>query len=277
MKRKTVKEKVSFEGKGIHTGEKTKVEIYPSEGEGIVFIKDSVEIKLSPEAVVNTSFSTDIGKEGVVIKTVEHLLAVFHLLGITDAIVEVKGSEIPIMDGSGYIFYKVLKDKIRVLEKSIEPLKIRKRIVIRKNDAILIAEPHEKLNITYEGDFNGYLGRQKFTFKGNAKDIILARTFCFEEDIPLIKKLGLGRGGSLENTLVIGHSKILNKGGMRYKEEPVRHKILDLVGDLYLLGRPVKGRFYSFKGGHTLNYLLVKEIFSEISETSLLKASPLSI
>lgn len=262
MKQRTVKERIVFEGVGIHTGEKAKVILHPEEEDrGIGFLREGVRIPLSPDFVINTFHSTDIGKDGVVIKTVEHLLATLHLLGVSNLTIEViGGSEIPILDGSGYLFYREIKDKVVKQSSDAEVLHIEEEITVRKGDAYLKALPCSCFEITYEGEFQTYLGKQRYTFKGNVRDIILARTFCFEHEIKMIKERGLGKGGSLENTLVIGRNGAYNEGGFRYQDEPVRHKVLDLVGDLYLLGRSVRGRFISYKGGHSLNFELVKEL-----------------
>jgi UDP-3-O-[3-hydroxymyristoyl] N-acetylglucosamine deacetylase len=142
-------------------------------------------------------------------------------------------------------------------------LHIRDKIRVERGDAYIVALPCSCFEITYEGEFRSFFGRQKYTFRGNVRDIILARTFCFDHEIELIRKNGLGKGGSLENTLVIGREKIYNRGGLRYQDEPVRHKVFDLIGDLYLLGASVRGKFISHKGGHSLNFELVKVLHRE--------------
>ncbi len=263
MKQRTVKEALEFEGVGIHSGEKARVILHPEpEGSGIVFLRNGVRIPASPEFVVNTFHSTDLGKDGEVVKTVEHLLATFHLLGITNLTVELLGGpEIPIMDGSGYYFYREIKDKVLKQDADAEVLRIEEELRVNRGDSYIIVKPCSCFEITYEGEFQTYLGRQKYTFRGNVRDIILARTFCFEHEIELIKRSGLGRGGSLENTLVIGKNGVYNRGGLRYQDEPVRHKVFDLIGDLYLLGASVRGKFISYKGGHALNFELVKALY----------------
>ncbi len=262
VKEKTLKEEVKFEGVGIHTGEKAKVILFPEEeGTGIRFFKEGVFIPARYEFVVNTNHSTDLGREGKVIKTVEHILSVLHLLGITNLTIEVRGNEIPIMDGSGREFYKVLKNLILEQEKEAEYFKVKKIVEIFKENSYIRVLPSAELEITYEGEFNNFLGRRKFTFRrGREEDIVLARTFCFDWEIEFIKKAGLGKGGSLENTLVMGKDKVYNPEGLRYEDEPLRHKVFDIVGDLYLLGKPFLGRVYSFRGGHSLNYELVKKL-----------------
>ncbi|GAB6065441.1 UDP-3-O-acyl-N-acetylglucosamine deacetylase [Aquifex pyrophilus] len=276
VKEKTLKEEVSFEGVGIHTGEKSKVILFPEEeGTGIRFFKEGVFIPASYEFVVNTNHSTDLGREGKVIKTVEHILSVLHLLGVTNLTIEVKGEEIPIMDGSGWEFYKVLKNLTLEQDKEAEIFKVEEMVEVFKENSYIRAMPSEELEITYEGEFNNFLGRREFTFRrGREEDIVLARTFCFDWEIEFIKKAGLGKGGSLENTLVMGKEKVYNPDGLRYEDEPVRHKVFDILGDLYLLGKPFVGRVYSFRGGHSINYELVKRLaeFEKSQRISVEKA-----
>ncbi len=263
---KTITEPVEFEGIGIHSGEWNRIILYPAhENEGISFYIKGYKIPLSPEYVVNTFHSTDLGIGGTVIRTVEHLRAVFHLLGITNLVVEVlEGCEIPIIDGSGYYFYKKLKEKILIQGEEAEAYTVEEEITVRRDRSLVKALPAQELEVTYEGEFKYYNGKCRHTFRGNLKDIILARTFCFDHEIEMIKRKGLGKGGSLKNTLVLGKNGVYNQGGLRYREEPIRHKILDFIGDLYLLGKPVRGKFFSFKGGHSTNFELVKILHKKL-------------
>lgn len=263
MRQRSLKETLTIEGIGIHTGERTKIIIHPAEeNTGIVFLRRGTYIPADPDHVVGTFLSTDLGKGSEIVKTVEHLLATLHLLRVTNAVIEVIGGcEIPIMDGSAYVFYKEMKSLVREQAEEIEPFTVEDKLRVESGEAFIEADPCSCLEITYEGFFKGYLGRRRFTFRGNAKDVVLARTFCFDEDIEFIKSKGLGKGGSLENTLVIGKNGVYNRGGLRYEDEPVRHKVLDIIGDLYLLGAPFRGRVVSHRGGHTLNYMFVKKLY----------------
>ncbi len=266
MKQRTIKDRLEFEGIGIHTGEKARIILHPEEEDsGISFYRNGIQIPVSPEYVVNTFHSTDLGVNGTVVKTVEHLLATLHLLGITNLTIEVQGgSEIPILDGSGYFFYRELKNNVLKQNEDAEVFYVEEEITVQKGDSYIKALPCSCFEVTYEGEFKTFFGKQRYTFRGNVRDIILARTFCFDHEIEFIRKNGLGKGGSLENTLVIGREKIYNRGGLRYQDEPVRHKVLDLVGDLYLLGASVRGRFISYKGGHSLNFELVKALYKRV-------------
>jgi UDP-3-O-[3-hydroxymyristoyl] N-acetylglucosamine deacetylase len=262
MKQRSVKDTLRIEGVGIHTGERSRIVLHPAEeNTGILFLKGGTYIPASPDYVVGTFLSTDLGNGSRVVKTVEHLLATLHLLKVTNLVIEVElGSEIPIMDGSAYTFYKEIKDLVVEQTEEIEPFSVDRRVKVESGGASIEASPCSCFEITYEGVFKGYLGKRSYTFRGNARDVVLARTFCFDEDIEFIRKKGLGKGGSLENTLVIGRNGVYNRGGLRYEDEPVRHKVLDLIGDLYLLGAPFRGRVVSRRGGHTLNYVFVKEL-----------------
>ncbi|NPA32013.1 MAG: UDP-3-O-[3-hydroxymyristoyl] N-acetylglucosamine deacetylase [Aquificae bacterium] len=259
---RTLRVPLRFKGKGIHTGEKSTIILHPEErGTGVRFFKEGVFIPAHYDFVVNTNHSTDLGKEGVVIKTVEHLLGVLHLLEVTNLTVEVIGGEIPILDGSGSELYRAIREELAEQDGEIDYFVVDGVVEIRNGRSFIRACPSETLEITYEGEFDNFLGKRRFTFhKGRDEEIVYARTFCFDWEIEHIRKAGLGRGGSLENTLVLGKDGVYNPEGMRWEDEPVRHKVFDIVGDLYLLGKPVRGRFFSFRGGHALNYRLVREL-----------------
>ncbi len=267
MRQRTISEEVTLEGVGIHTGDGSRVILHPEpEGTGISFYREGIRIPLSPDHVINTFHSTDLGLDGVRVRTVEHLLSVLHLLKITNLTVEVRGGEeIPIMDGSGYEFYKRLKTKVVEQSEVIEPFRLPEdeEVIVEKGGSRLVARSCGCFEITYEGEFPRFLGARRFTFRGNAMEIVLARTYCFDHEIEYIRKSGLGKGGSLDNTLVLGKEKVYNEGGLRYEDEPVRHKVLDLIGDLYLLGVPFKGKVISYRGGHFINYLLVRELYQK--------------
>ncbi len=263
MMQRTVKERLEFEGVGIHTGETARIILHPEEeNSGVAFYREGHRIPVSPDCVVNTFHSTDLGVNGTVVKTVEHLLATLHLLGVTNLTVEVlRGCEIPIMDGSGYHFYRELKERVVEQSERVEPLTVEEEITVRRGDSFIRVRPSDSLEITYEGVFSGYLGRSRYTYRGDVEEIVRARTFCFDHEIEFIRSRGLGKGGSLENTLVLGREKVYNSEGLRYEDEPLRHKVFDLIGDLYLMGVPVLGCFYVYRGGHTLNVKLVRSLY----------------
>ncbi|NPB06637.1 MAG: UDP-3-O-[3-hydroxymyristoyl] N-acetylglucosamine deacetylase [Aquificae bacterium] len=264
MRQRTLSRQLVFDGVGIHTGSRSRIVLHPEEeNAGVRFYKEGVYVPARYEFVVNTAHSTDLARSGKLIKTVEHLLASLHLLGITNLTIEVTGPEVPILDGSSLVYYEELKKFVREQNATLEPFVVTRPVTVRAGDKFVKALPSEQLVVSYEGEFNNFLGRQSYTYRGRPEEVVPARTFCFEWEIERIKSMGLGRGGSLSNTLVLGKERVYNEDGMRFAEEPVRHKVLDLIGDLYLLGRPVKGSFFSFKGGHALNYELVKKLARE--------------
>ncbi|MGC8852421.1 MAG: UDP-3-O-acyl-N-acetylglucosamine deacetylase [Hydrogenobacter sp.] len=274
MNQGTIKEKVLFEGIGIHSGEYSRIVLHPEEeNTGIRFLRWGVYIPAKPEFVVNTDHSTDLGKEGVFVKTVEHLMAVLYMLGVDNITVEfLEGFEVPILDGSGYYFYKALKDKVVSLSVPAPILEISSSFEVRNSVGYIKALPYEGFSVAYMGSIKGFFEERLVEFRGNIRDVVFARTFCYDYELEHLLKKGLAKGGSLKNALLLGMGFVYNEGGMRSEDEPLRHKLLDLIGDLALVGKRIKGRIVSYKGGHTLNYLFVK-VLSSISETSLASSS----
>lgn len=275
MNQRTLKESVSFEGIGIHSGEYSKIVVHPErENVGIRFLKAGVYVPAKLEFVVNTDHSTDLGKDGIVIKTVEHLMAVFFMLGIDNATVEfLKGFEVPILDGSGYYFYKVLKDKVIALSTLTDILEISLSFEVRNSKGYIRALPYENLSVAYVGSINGFFEERLVEFNGNVKDIVFARTFCYDYELEHLRRKGLAKGGSLKNALLLGKGFVYNEGGMRCEDEPLRHKLLDLIGDLALIGKRIKGRIVSYRGGHTLNYLFAKSLRDHLKTHQTLELS----
>ncbi len=268
MKQKTIEQEVKFEGIGLHSGERSCIVIHPEkENTGIRFLIDGVYIPAHYTYVINTNHSVDLGKDSKLIKTVEHLMAVFSLLGIDNATVEfLKGYEVPIMDGSGYRFYKDLKDKVLELDDEREVLRLNRVVKVSQNGSSLRAQPSENFSAIYVGYIETFSSHVVVEYDGNVKDLIFARTFCYDYQVDMLRRMGLAKGGSLENVLVLGKGFVYNKEGMRSKDEPIRHKLFDLIGDLALLGKHLIAYVISHRGGHRLNLLLVKEIAQ--SETS---------
>ncbi len=254
LKGKTLKDTVVFEGVGIHTGEICKIKVHPSDGGEILFCKKGIEIPAFHPFVVNTYLGTDLGAEGEVIKTVEHLMAAFYLLGINSAVVEVeRGNEVPILDGGAKTFVEnFLEVGLSESGKDWRVLKIGERFRIQPNGNFVEVEPFEGELLIYEGIFP-YVGRRRVVYDGKMTDALVgARTFCRLEDVELLRKNGFGLGGYLVNTLVLNK----NLDYLVYGDEPAYHKLLDLIGDLALLGAKIEGKIYTFKGNHTLNHQL---------------------
>ena len=268
---RTLKQKVSFEGIGLHTGRYSKVHLKPAPRDtGIIFIRTDKElaIKASIGAVTDTAFSTTLGYNGIKIRTVEHILAVLAGLGIDNLIIEVNGPEIPILDGSSMeLTSLILKGGIAKQSKKRPYIRITNPVVLTDGHAEIAAFPHNGIHITYRIHFNHYLlGEQnlslELTEESFAMEIAPARTFGFLKDVEYLKANGFARGGSFDNAIILGESGILNSSGLRFKDEFVRHKILDLIGDLSLSGFPIYGHIIANKSGHTTNMKFLKKLLS---------------
>jgi UDP-3-O-[3-hydroxymyristoyl] N-acetylglucosamine deacetylase len=274
--RKTIEDIIHSEGIGIHSGKISKLRFLPADiNTGITFIQKKYgmksPIKASPENVVDTNYAITIANDKWRVSTVEHLLSFFYIFGITDIIVEVDGNEIPIYDGSISPIINIFNEKkFYTYEEINYPINILNPIWIFNDDKFILILPAEKPEITYiirydhpaiktqYAQFN--LSREIFI-----KEIAPARTYGFIKDIAFLHKNSLGLGGSLQNTLLISDDSYLNDP--RFEDECVRHKILDFIGDISLIGKPVIGHFIVCKSGHTLNLSFVKkmkEIYNSI-------------
>ncbi|MEW6585933.1 MAG: UDP-3-O-acyl-N-acetylglucosamine deacetylase [Nitrospirota bacterium] len=268
---RTLKQEVIFEGIGLHTGRHARVCLKPAPRDtGIVFIRKDKDltIKASVSFVTDTAFATTLGFNGAKIRTVEHLLAAFAGLGIDNMIVEVNGPEIPIMDGSSMeLTSLILKGGIAKQSKKRPYIMITHPVVMSDGNAEIAVLPHNGRHITYRIHFkHDLLGEQKLslelTEESFAMEIAPARTFGFLKDVEHLKANGFARGGSFENAIILGESGILNGSGLRFKDEFVRHKILDLLGDLSLLGYPIYGHIVANKSGHTTNLKFLKKLLA---------------
>jgi UDP-3-O-[3-hydroxymyristoyl] N-acetylglucosamine deacetylase len=226
-------------------------------------------IRAQFENVVDTNMSTTIGHNGCRVSTIEHLMAAFFGFGIDNAIVEIDGPEVPIMDGSSAPFVFLL-NSVGIKEQKIPKhfIAIRKTFKMDDGDRSVAIYPSKELRICYTIDFDHPLLRDQtyelcFSGKDFVKEISRARTFGFLKDVKLLWENGLAKGGSLDNAIVIDDFKILNEDGLRYKDEFVRHKILDFIGDLAVLGSPVIGHFVVQKSGHFLNHRMLRELMND--------------
>lgn len=277
MYQRTVGDTIGFSGIGLHTGLPVSVRILPSgEGTGISFVRRDIPgspvIKAKYKNVVSTSFATTLGVDGVTVSTVEHLLAALYGMGVDNALIEVDGPEVPIMDGSAVPFVEMIeKVGLSRLDSPRRYIVIRRPLKVSENEKYIYLMPpgdadgEDLLSIDYTIDFaHSYLNRQSFTFSLSPgafkREIVGARTFGFLKDVEMLKKNGLALGGSLKNAVVIGDDDILNEEGLRYTDEFVRHKVLDLIGDLALLGMPLIGRIKAYRSGHALNQSLVTKV-----------------
>jgi len=227
------------------------------------------EIKAIAENVVETNHATTIGKNGYNVSTVEHLLAAFAGLKIDNVIVEVNSSEVPIMDGSAAPFIHLLRTAgTKFLNCQREYIRIKKPIKVTDGDKKAYLLPSKDFRIYYNIEFdNPVISAQayllKYSVKSFEREIANARTFGFLEEVNMLKKHGLAQGGTLDNAIVLDKYRVLNPDGLRYKDEFVRHKILDAIGDLSLIGHPIIGQFMADKSGHALNHSLVTKVLAE--------------
>ena len=271
----TIAEPLSIRGIGLHTGINISMQLYPAEADyGIKFIRKDLHNNNMIEAlwsnVSNTKLSTTISnKNGASVSTIEHLMSALSGLHIDNIKIEIDGPEVPIMDGSSIKFVDLIdKTSIKSLNKKRKILKVKKNIKVEKNDTSVELKPNNQFSIDFEIDFPSKLVSQQSCHlqlvNGNYKtDIASARTFGFEKDVDMLRSNGLALGGSLDNAVVVGESKILNSDGLRFKDEFVRHKILDSIGDLYLAGAPIQGYFLGNKSGHHLNNILLRSLFAD--------------
>ncbi len=268
---RTIKKEVSFQGIGLHTGKYATVKLKPAARDtGIVFYrldKDAI-IKAGIHAVIDTAFATTIGYNGVKIKTVEHLMAAAAGLGIDNLLIEVNGPEIPILDGSSTeLVGIILEAGIAKQAKKISYLKITSPVVYEDAHSRIMALPYEGRAISYHMSFNHkILGDQDLSLEFDemsfAKEIAPARTFGFLKDIEMLRANGLAKGGSLDNAIIVSDEGVLNASGLRFRDEFVRHKVLDAVGDLSLIGLPIEGHIKMERSGHTANLNFLKKLLS---------------
>ncbi|MDD4519462.1 MAG: UDP-3-O-[3-hydroxymyristoyl] N-acetylglucosamine deacetylase [Alphaproteobacteria bacterium] len=275
---KTFKNAIPCIGVGLHSGVKTTMTFHPAPTDtGIVFRRVDVLDKnnLVPatfENVKDTRLCSALeNEEGVRVSTIEHVMAALHAMGISNALIDVDAPEVPIMDGSAEDFIFLFERAGIVEQEALQyAWKIKKDVVYKEGDIEVSLSPscHENLNMEFEIDFKSkIIGKQKMTFELTAesfkKELAYARTFCSLSDIEQLRKMGLAKGGSLENALVVDGDTLLNKDGLRDKKEFVRHKILDAVGDLYQAGLPLIGTFKGRFSGHAFNNKLLRKLFAD--------------
>lgn len=272
MRQRTIAEKISCTGVGLHSGAPVELALHPARaGTGIVFVRTDgprpVEIPARASSVTSTRNSTTLGREPSTVHTVEHLLAALYGLGVDNAVVEVNGPEIPIMDGSAASFVYLLRSA--GLYEQAAPrhiLRVRRPIEIRDGAKWIRVEPSRLFKVSYRIDFDHpAIGRQALRgldLSNGAfeRDLARARTFGFLREVQALWRAGLARGGSLENTVVLDAERVLNAEGLRWSNEFVRHKVLDLLGDLALLGMRFQGHIKVRRGGHALHHRLVAEL-----------------
>ena len=267
--RKTIKSKVSITGIGLHSGIYTRVALHPAPaGSGITFVRadlDGLRIPALQASTTALDYATTVGKDDVQVGTVEHLLAAIVAYGVTDIDIHIDGPEVPIIDGSALPFMHLIDAAgVRELAADLPVLRIKQPIEIVEGDKSIRITPSNRLVIKYRIDFDHpAIGRQAFHFDFRddnfLRKIAPARTFGFMRDVEKLRAVGLARGGSVENAIVLDDRAVVN-GPLRFRDEFVRHKILDLVGDLALVGRPIIGEISAHRGGHALHSRFVEKI-----------------
>lgn len=286
MKQTTILKAVETTGIGLHKGLPIKIRLEPLEANsGIIFERSDLGIsfKASYENVINTQMATVIGNDKGYISTVEHLLSAVSAYGIDNLKIIVNANEPPVLDGSSMGFCSMLDEAgIKELDAKKKIMVIKKEVIVKDGDkyAKLMPTSSPKLDFTIRFD-SSVIGEQQYVFHFNKKNYIEqiagARTFGFLKDVEALKKANLGLGGSLDNAIIIDDDKVLNPDGLRYEDEFVRHKILDAIGDLSLLGCRVFGDYESFAGSHKLNHLLTKEIINNPSAYEIVELEEDSI
>jgi len=283
LTQRTVLKKISIDGIGIHTGLKANLDILPAQpNTGIIFkrvdIKKNNIIIPTYNNVVDTTLCTTISNDyGVKVSTIEHLMGAFYGLGIDNAIVELNSQEVPIMDGSAKQFVEmILQAGIQASEVPIKIIKVEQQAEVSEGDkTISINKSNVSLDIDFEIKYqNTFIKAQRNkvnVFEDNLTDIYNSRTFCLFEDIEKLQNVGLGKGGSLENALVVKDNSLMNEDGLRNEKEFVNHKILDCMGDLYLSGYKIIGSLSCSQGGHKLTNKLLRKLFGDQKNYSLIE------
>jgi len=283
LNQKTIKNNVSFSGIALHSGLNVNVNIKPADPDtGIIFKR--VDLKTNNLVypnfmnVSNTSLNTTVENEfGVKVSTIEHLMGALFGIGIDNVIIEIDNEEVPILDGSAKEFIeKILTAGLEISNSPIKIIKINKSISFQDGDRFISIEPSTvNLDIEFELKYkNEFIGNQRNrvkVYEDDLTDIFNSRTFCLHEDIESIKKIGLAKGGSLENALVVKDKELLNPGGLRNKKEFVNHKILDCIGDLYTSGYRIVAGIKCSKGGHYLTNQLLRKVFNDKENFSIIE------
>jgi UDP-3-O-[3-hydroxymyristoyl] N-acetylglucosamine deacetylase len=270
----TVQRPVEAEGVGLHSGVKVSIRILPAPvSTGIVFVRtdlDNFPVPASWRHVARVSYATSLMRQGVLISTTEHLLSVFYSMGIDNAYVEIDNLEVPILDGSGLPFVRLIEEAgIRQYRRKRRYLRIRRPISVEDKGKRISILPSESFRLTCDTDYPAPVGRQsielELTPQRFAEEIAFARTFGWEKDLDQMRNMGLIRGASLENAVCFTDRSTVNPEGLRAPDECCRHKALDLIGDLALLGRPLLGHVIAERAGHAMHVALVARIMSDPS------------
>jgi len=279
---KTISNPISFEGIGLHSGKNSKVTIIPGEvNQGIIFKRTDLQsknlVKANYKNVTSAKLCTTLeNNDGVKISTVEHLLAALYIAGIDNVIIEIDNEEVPIMDGSAKFFLNLIENsQIKRSKEKIKYIKILEKVELIDGSRSISIEPNDNFEVDFQLNYqNKIIDKQRNVInfqKDNLKDVVEARTFCLYEDIEKIKKLGLAKGGSLDNAVVVQGDKVLNIEGLRNQKEFVNHKILDLAGDFLLSGYRILGKIECYQGGHELSNMFLRKLLKFTDNYSIIE------
>lgn len=278
---RTIKNEVAVSGMGLHTGVPVVMKLKPaSRDAGIVFFRSDKGsyVKAGVDDVSDTAFATTLGCNGTRVKTVEHVLAAASGLGIDNMVIDVNGPEVPILDGSSTEFVETIS-KAGIARQAANRMfiKVTKPVMFKEGETEIAVLPYDGRKISYRIFFEHHLlGEQRMTLDLDEevfkKELAPARTFGFLKDVEYLKSLGLAKGGSLDNAVILSDSGVLNPSGLRFKNEFIRHKILDFIGDISLLGYPVQGHFMVSRSGHTTNVKFLRMFLSAHGYWELVQA-----
>lgn len=276
IRQRTLKNEIKATGVGLHTGEKVYLTLKPAQADtGIVFrrvdLDPVVEIPAIAENVGETTLSTSLVSGDAKVSTVEHLLSAMAGLGIDNAIIELTSGEVPIMDGSaGPFVFLIQSAGIQEQAAAKKFIRIKKEVTVSDGDKVASFKPFNGFKVSFSIDFDHPVFRDRslsssidFSSTSFVKEVSRARTFGFMHEIEYLRSKGLAKGGSMDNAIVVDDYRILNEDGLRYEDEFVKHKMLDAIGDLYLLGNSLIGEFFAHKSGHALNNKSLRQLIAQ--------------
>ena len=271
----TIAEPVGLSSVGLHSGVDVSIRLLPAaSGTGVVFVRtdlDGFEIPAHWKHVAKVSYATSLMRQGVLLSTTEHLLSVLYAMGVDNARIEIDNLEVPIADGSGLPFVELIRRAgVRRQRRLRRYIRVKEALEVVDGGKRIAVEPGESFRVSCESDYaHELVGAQRLdlelTPQVYADEIAPARTFGFERDLDAMRDMGLIRGANLENAVCFGDDGVLNPGGLRFADEPCRHKLLDLIGDLALLGRPLLGRLTAVRAGHAMHTALVGRMMRDPS------------
>ncbi|MCY4244262.1 MAG: UDP-3-O-acyl-N-acetylglucosamine deacetylase [Gammaproteobacteria bacterium] len=284
IQQRTLKNVIRATGVGLHTGDKVYLTLRPApEDSGIVFrrvdLNPEVHIPARPDNVTDTRLSTTVEQGGVKVSTVEHLMSAFAGLGIDNAYVDLTAPEVPIMDGSAAPFVFLIQSAGIVEQGAAKKfLRVKKSVCVEDGDKWVRFDPFHGFKVSFTIDFDHPIFQNSvqnasvdFSTTSFVKEVSRARTFGFMQDVEVLQSIGLAQGGSLDNAIVLDQFHIVNEDGLRYEDEFVKHKVLDAIGDLYLLGHPLIGEYRAHKSGHALNNRILRMLLADTAAWDLVE------